>query len=76
MQMQPVDGAKWRGGGGGGEKTERETQRSCTQRWDAVAALRTKPAWEDSSLSAQMECERGIPMTGMSDCHHQRGTEM
>lgn len=42
-----------------------------TQRWD-VAALRTGAAWEDLSLTAQVECERGIQMTGMSDCHHQR----
>lgn len=42
-----------------------------TQRWD-VAALRTGAAWEDLSLTAQVECERGSQMTGMSDCHHQR----
>lgn len=74
MQMQPVDGEKWRGGEGGergGERTaERESHRSCTQRWDAVAALRTMAAWDNLSLTTQVECKRGIQMTGTSDCHH------
>lgn len=42
--------------------------------WDAVAAQRTTAAWEDLSLTTQMECERGIQMTGMSD--RQRGEDM
>ncbi|CAB1427707.1 unnamed protein product [Pleuronectes platessa] len=60
LQLQPVDGAKWRGRGGGGERgggrtVEREPQRSCTQHQDAVAALRTRAAREDLSLSTRME---------------------
>lgn len=43
---------------------------------DAVAALRTRAAWEDLSLTTQMEHERGILMTGISDCHRQRGEDM
>lgn len=72
LQMQPVDGAKWRGGERGGERTaEREPQELHT-----ALGCCWRAAWEDLSLTAQMECERGIQMTGMSDCCHQRGKDM
>lgn len=59
---------------------ERERQRGihtgASRFRDAVVALRKRAAWEDLSVTKQMECGRGTQMTGMSDCHRLRREDM
>lgn len=64
LQMQPVDGAKWRRGGGGERGGETAAEREShgagmLQLWQPK-----RFAWEHLSLTAQMGCRRGIGTTG------------
>ena len=74
LQMQPVDGAKWREGRGGErDEDEKERCRSCTPCRDAVAAPTTRAAQRDFQIATRMERDSGRQMAGMTDYAHQRG---